>query len=66
MEKFLKTPDQTALMQHWFLSYHRENRDFFTGYEIFTFFDLIPEGLQRGLLQQADIDNHEKPVFLLH
>ncbi|SDI12032.1 hypothetical protein ACRQ5D_09345 [Mucilaginibacter sp. P25] len=67
MEKFLKTPDQiSALMQHWFLSYHRKDRDSFSGSEAFTFFDLIPEGLQQALLQRANLDEHEKPVFLLN
>lgn len=67
MEKFLKTPDQiSALMQHWFLSYHRKDRDFFSGFETFTFFDLIPKDLQRALLQRASLDEHEKPVFLLN
>lgn len=67
MEKFFKTPDQiSALMQHWFLSYHGKDRDFFTGSETFTFFDLIPEGLQRALLQRASLDEREKPVFLLN
>lgn len=66
MEKFFKTPDQIFdLMQHWFLSYHHKNRDFFSGAEIFTFFDLISEGLQRVLLRRASLDEHEKPVFLL-
>jgi hypothetical protein len=66
MEKFFKTPDQiSALMHHWFLSYHRKDMDFFTGSETFTFFDLIPEGLQRALLQRASLDEREKPVFLL-
>lgn len=67
MEKFLKTPDQiSALMQHWFLSYHGKDRNFFSGSEVFTFFDLIPEGLQRTLLQRASLDEHESPVFLLN
>lgn len=66
MEKFYKTPDQiSALMQHWFLSYHGKDRDFFTGSETFTFFDLIAEGLQKALLQRASLNEHEKPVFLL-
>jgi len=66
MEKFFKTPDQiSALMHHWFLSYHSKDRDFFSGAETFTFFDLIPEGIQRVLLQRASLDEHEKPVFLL-
>ncbi|WP_439696861.1 hypothetical protein ACFGVS_30475 [Mucilaginibacter sp. AW1-7] len=66
MDKFFKTPDQiSALMQHWFLSYHGKDRNFFTGSETFTFFDLIPEGLQQALLRQASLDELEKPVFLL-
>jgi hypothetical protein len=67
MEKFFKTPEQiSALMQHWFLSYHGEDRNFFTGSETFTFFDLIHEALQWALLQRACLDAHEKPVFLLN
>jgi hypothetical protein len=66
MEKFFKTPDQiSSLMHHWFLSYHNKDRDFFSGAETFTFFDLIPEDLQRVLLERASLDEHEKPVFLL-
>ena len=66
MEKFIKTPDQiTALIQHWFLHYHRKDREFFSGSEDFTFFDLIPEGLQRGILQRVNLDENEKPVLLL-
>jgi hypothetical protein len=53
-------------MQHWFLSYHGENRGFFTGAETFTFFDLIPEGLQQALLQRARLDERENPIFLLN
>lgn len=53
-------------MQHWFLSYHSKGIDFFTGSETFTLFDLIPEGLKGALLQQAGLDEGEKPVFLLN
>lgn len=67
MEKFFKTPDQiSALMEHWFLSYHGKDRDFFTGSETLTFFDLIHETLQWALLQRARLDDCEKPVFLLN
>ncbi|WP_461450386.1 hypothetical protein [Mucilaginibacter sp.] len=66
MEKFFKTPDQiSALMQHWFLSYHHKERNFFSGSETFTFFYLISEDLQQKLLDRASLDEHEKPVFLL-
>ncbi len=64
--KNFKTPDQiSALMHHWLLSYYSKDRDFFSGAETFTFFDLIPEGLKRVLLRRASLDEHEKPVFLL-
>ena len=67
MKKFFKTPDQIyALMQQWFLSYHGENRGFFTGTEIFTFFDLSPEDVQRSIRQKANLDEREKPVLLLN
>ena len=53
-------------MQQWFLSYHGENRGFFTGTEIFTFFDLSPEDVQRSIRQKANLDEREKPVLLLN
>ena len=66
MEKFIKTPDQiAALIQHWFLHYHGKDREFFSGSEDFTIFDLIPDGLQRGLLQRVNLDENERPVLLL-
>jgi hypothetical protein len=66
MAKFFKTPDQiAALMQHWFLSYHREDGDFFSGSETFTFFDRVHEDLRLRLLQRVNLEKGEKPVFLL-
>ena len=56
MAKFFKTPDQiAALMQHWFLSYYREEIDFFSGSETFTFFDLVHEDLRLRLLQRVNL-----------
>ncbi len=67
MAKFFKTPDQiAALMQHWFLSYYCEDIDFFFGSETFTFFDLVHEGLRLRLLQRINLEESEKPVFLLN
>jgi hypothetical protein len=67
MAKFFKTPDQiAALMQHWFLSYYREGIDFFSGSETFTFFDLVHDDLRLRLLQRVNLEENEKPVFLLN
>src|SRR5882724_6514935 len=66
MGKFIKTPDQiSALIEHWFLHYHGKDRVFFSGSEDFTFFDLVPEGLQKGILQRVSFAETEKPILLL-
>jgi hypothetical protein len=66
MEKFLKTPDQIAiLMEHWFFHYHGKDRTFFSGAETFTLFELVAAGLQGGILQRVNLNEGEKPVLLL-
>jgi len=52
-------------MEHWFLHYYGKERAFFSGNEDFTLFDLVSEGLQRGILAQTGLAESEKPVFLL-
>ena len=52
-------------MHHWFLSYHSKDRDFFSGSETFTFFDLIPEGFPNGyFFSEQVLDEHRKTRIL--
>jgi hypothetical protein len=66
MQKISKTPNQIAeQIERWFLMYHKSEKSFFNGSEVFTIFDLLCFEKQNELIKRVELNKDEIPVLAL-